>query len=142
MKKMVYLFVLTLGIISCSSDDEIKINNSDLVGIWNWYSTDGGIAYHIHENPESTGTEIELHLNSNYSYEIIENGTEISNGTYELSMRESIYSTEQERFITYSESYQNQNVVISGIIRIISSDTLTIADNYVDGVGSGFKKIE
>jgi hypothetical protein len=142
MKKLITIFILILGVTSCSSDDEVKINNSDIVGKWNWFSTDGGIGYHIHENPESTGKEIELNLRQNYSYSIKENGTEISNGTYELSMRDSNYSTEQERFITCSGNYQNQNVVLSGIIRVINIDTLTISDNYDDGIGSGFKKSE
>jgi hypothetical protein len=138
MKKIIYLFILTLGIISCNSDDEKVIDNSDLIGKWNWTNTDGGIAYHIHETPNTTGKIINLTLLENDTYSIIENGNEISNGTYEILMRKSIYSGEMERYIIYSEEYQNQNTVISGIIRILENNSLSIADNNTDGVKSKY----
>jgi hypothetical protein len=138
MKKIIYLFILTLGIISCNSDDEKAIDNSDLIGKWNWTNTDGGIASHIHETPDTTGKIINLTLLENDTYSIIENGNEISNGTYEILMRKSIYSGEMERYIIYSEEYQNQNTVISGIIRILENNSLSIADNNTDGVKSKY----
>jgi hypothetical protein len=42
MKNLIYLFILTSGIISCSSDDETGIDNSQLIGKWNWISSCGG----------------------------------------------------------------------------------------------------
>jgi hypothetical protein len=42
MKKLIYLFILTLGIFSCSSSDENEIDNSELIGKWNWISSCGG----------------------------------------------------------------------------------------------------
>lgn len=142
MQKVIFVFILTLGLLSCSSDDETTIGNSDLVGQWNWFSTDGGLNNQIRENPESTGKEIELHLNADYSYEVIENGIQVSAGTYELSLKESIYTTGQERFISYSSNYHTQYVVLSGIIKSINSDSLKISDNNMDGIESGFNKNE
>jgi len=140
MNKIIYIFILTLGVISCSSDDETRIDNSDLIGNWNWTNTDGGIGFHIHETPNSTGKIVELNIKDNNHYVIKENGNEVSNGTYEVIMKESIYSVEMERFIVYSAEYQNQNTIMSGIIRVLENNNLSIADNYVDGVESKYVK--
>ena len=46
MKKLIFIFILTLGTISCSSDDEaqdeVQIVISELTGKWNWVSSCGG----------------------------------------------------------------------------------------------------
>ena len=142
MKNLIYLFILTFGIISCSSDNETEINNSDLVGEWNWTNTDGGIAAHIHETPETTGKIIRLNLMGNYQYSVTENGTEISSGIYELNMKKSIYSGEMERFIKFPENQQYIGIVTRGIIKTYENNKLDISDNNYDGIGSGFEKIE
>jgi len=142
MKNIIYLFILTLGIISCSSDNETEINNSDLVGEWNWTNTDGGIAAHIHETPETTEKIIRLNLMENYEYSVTENGTEISSGIYELTMKKSIYSGEMERFIQFPENQQYIGIVTRGIIKTYENNKLDISDNNYDGIGSGFEKIE
>ena len=142
MKKLIYIFVLTLGIISCSSDNESQISNSDLVGEWNWIGTSGGLIY-FEETPETTGKEIHLTLTDNYHFSITENGNEISNGTYELTLKNSIYSGEMERFIkllTIDQQYVG--FVKNGIINVHEKERLEISDNNYDGIGSGFIKIK
>ena len=142
MKKLIYIFVLTLGIISCSSDNESQISNSDLVGEWNWIGTSGGLIY-FEETPETTGKEIHLTLTDNYHFSITENGNEISNGTYELTLKNSIYSGEMERFIkllTIDQQYVG--FVKNGIINVNEKERLEISDNNYDGIGSGFIKIK
>ncbi len=42
MKKLMYIIILTLGIVSCTSNDETVIDNSELLGKWNWISSCGG----------------------------------------------------------------------------------------------------
>ncbi|MBJ7882502.1 hypothetical protein [Gelidibacter salicanalis] len=143
MKNLIYLFILILGIISCSSDDETRIDNSDLIGNWNWTNTDGGIGFHIHETPKTTGKIIHLNLNENYEYSVTENGTEISNGIYELIMKKSISSGEMERFIKLQTiDQQYLGFVKNGIINIEENKKLYISDNNADGVGSKFVRIE
>ena len=141
MKKLIYLFVLTLGVISCSSDDETKISNSDLVGVWNWTGTSGGLIY-FEETPETTGKTIHLTLMENYDFSISENGNEISNGTYELTFKRSIYSGKMEKFIQFPENQQYTGIVNRGIIKTYETNKLDISDNNYDGIGSGFIKIE
>lgn len=144
MKKIILLFFFAIGFNSCSSNDETKIDNSDLIGKWNWISTDGGLAFHIQETPTSTGNTFQLSLMKNYLYSITKNGNEISSGKYELVMKKSIYSGEMERFIIYSqtENQQLQNVVISGIIKVYETNKLDISDNNYDGIGSVFVKAD
>jgi len=143
MKKIIYLFVLILGIVSCSSDDENEISNKDLIGKWNWTNTDGGIGFHIHETPETTGKTIHLTFTDNYHFSIVENGNEISNGTYELTLKKSIYSGELERFIILQTiDQQYVGFVKNGIVKTYENNKLDISDNNHDGIGSGFIKIE
>ena len=141
MKNLIYLFILTMGIISCSSDDETEISNSDLVGVWNWTGTSGGLIY-FEETPESTGKTIHLTLKNNYNFSITENDNEISSGTYTLTLKKSIYSGEVERFIQFPENQQYTGIVNRGIIKTYDTNKLDISDNNHDGIGSGFIKIE
>jgi len=140
MKKMICLFILISGMISCTSDNETEIHNFDLIGKWNWISTDGGIGFHIHETPNSTGKIVELNIKDDNHYAIQENGSEVVNGTYEIVMKASIYSLDIERFIIYSAEYQNQNTVVSGVIRVLENNKLSISDNNFDGIGSEYIK--
>ena len=66
MKKLIYLFILTFGIISCSSDDETGIDNSELIGKWNWISSCGGFTgdcwYPSEDNYESVEFTNDLYI--------------------------------------------------------------------------------
>ncbi len=42
MKKYIYVILLSFGIISCSSDNDINIDNTNLTGKWIWVSSCGG----------------------------------------------------------------------------------------------------
>ena len=69
MKKLIYLFILTFGIISCSSDDETGIDNSELIGKWNWISSCGGFTgdcwYPSDDNYESVEFTNDLYIKKN-----------------------------------------------------------------------------
>lgn len=143
MKKITFLLLLAIVFISCTADDKLKIDSSEIVGVWNWTSTDGGMAFNIHETPESTGNEYQLILNSNYSYSLLENGNTISSGTFELSMRESQLFNRASKFITFSGDIEEaDNLVLNGMITRTDQETLTIANDFPDGIGSTFSKIE
>ena len=143
MNKIICLFILTLGIISCSSDDGTSIDNADLIGNWNWTNTDGGIGFHIHETPESTGKIIYLNLNGNYEYSVTENAIKIANGTYNLILKKSIYSEKMERFIELQTiDQQYLGFVKNGIINIDQNGKLNISDNNTDGITSEFVRVE
>lgn len=139
MKNLLYIFAFAL--ISCASSQINKIDNSDIVGTWNWTNTDGGFGNHIHKTPETLNKKIQLTLLKNYQFSISENGTLVSKGTYTLEMKKAIYSNKQERFIQLSDDQQLSGIVLSGIIRLIKPNTLEISDNNYDGLGSRFVKL-
>jgi len=147
MKNLICLLLVTAGMIACSSDnsdDNTRNNNSDLIGQWNWTNTDGGIGFTIHETPESTGTNFQLLLNADFSYSFLENGTEVSKGTFQITLKESNLTNEMENFISYSDSFdQPENIVVLGrIFTLENTNILTIDQDANDGIGSRFEKIE
>lgn len=143
MKKLVYLFILSLAITSCSSDSETtqetQKKSLDLAQKWDWVTTSGGIAG-ITITPLTTGKNYTLIFKENNSYSLLENGIEIANGMYSLTMKESIYNHEMESFITFQNS---KFPVGNGIINTDEGKTtMSISDNVFDGFSSSFKRIE
>jgi len=93
MKKFICLFILVLGMISCSSDDEAQIDNSKLIGKWNWISSCGGFTggcwYPSVDNYESIEFKDNIYIkkkngviDSEINYLITDNTH--TNGTYML----------------------------------------------------------
>ena len=105
MKKLILIFVLTLGIISCNSDDEaqdealdeVQFVFTDLIGKWDWISSSGGIAGITH-TPESTGDVRKLEISSN-TFKIFTNGSLSFESNYTIELRESQTSGEQRELI-------------------------------------------
>ena len=123
---------------ACDSDSGARIEGGDLTGTWNWVSTSGGLTGRASSTPATTGTTVQLELGADNRYTITENGTEVSRGTYSVALQKSIYSTEEQRFITYADSTPAVGVVFSGVIQLATADSLVIADNVYDGFGSTF----
>ncbi len=139
MKSIFIQLVLILMIFGCSDNVEIRTPASDLSGTWNWVGTDGGIGFNIHETPETTGNSVKLVLNDNFDYQVFVNNSMVASGKYELTKEESIYSSERENYIKLDGDFQLQYVVLNGIVRVEEKNSLTISDNFYDGVGSRFK---
>lgn len=143
MKKLTIFLILAIAFISCTADDKLKTDSSGIVGTWNWTSTDGGIAFHIHETPESLGKEYQLILKSDNSYFLLENGIKISSGSYEISMKESQLFNELSKFITFSEDLEEvHGLVLNGMITLPDQNSLSISNDFPDGLGSMFSKMK
>lgn len=143
MRNISFLFLIAFGILSCSTDGKLPTENSEIVGIWNWKSTDGGFANHIHESPETLGKLYQLTLKSDHSYTIKENGISISKGTFDLSQKESQLFNKVHTFIHFSGDFEGvQGVVLNGMVRRIDQGTLSISDDFHDGIGSTFVRSE
>ena len=103
MKKLIYLFILTFGIISCSSDDETGIDNSELIGKWNWISSCGGFTgdcwYPSEDNYESVEFTNDLYIKKN-------------NGSVNTEMNYSITDSHINRIdILYIIELENGNML-------------------------------
>lgn len=142
MKKIITLFILAVSLISCSSDQDDAFTNSGFVGKWNWTNTDGGFAFHIHDTPASTGENIQFELSANNSYTVTLNGKQIASGSYEIVKKKSIYQEDLVTFIVCSEGGFVRNIVMNGVIEVHENNTLNISDNFNDGVGSKFVRVE
>lgn len=141
MKKLLIIFSVILGFWGCDKEGEVVELNTELVGEWNWIGTSGGFAYHIHTSPETTGKSIQVIFSDNFECIIIENENVTFSGSYDLSLKESIHSHELKTNISLQENFANSNIVLNGIIVAMKNDTLSISDNYYDGVGSSFVKM-
>ncbi|MTH16501.1 hypothetical protein [Flavobacterium sp. LC2016-01] len=145
MRKIITLFILAIGLISCSSETDANSGKSGIYGKWNWEGTNGGIAFHLHSTPASTGNSIQLSLNKDNTFSITKNGKITASGNYDITMQKSIFTGEMEKFITcnITENLQEPlDVTIRGIITNSESNKLEIAENNPDGIGSGFVRIE
>lgn len=142
MKNLLYIFTFVFVLVSCASSQVKKVDNTDVVGVWNWESTTGGFANSFNKNPETLGKKVQLTLQKNYEFSFAENDVIISKGTYSLEMKKSIYTNKPERFITLSNDYTHSDIVLSGIIKKINEHTLEISDNNYDGLGSSFSLIK
>ena len=140
MKKLSILIAFLFFFSSCSKIDPSGVENFDLFGQWNWVSTNGGFAFHIHSDPESAGNVIQLFLKEDYGFSLMVNEEIVSTGEYEISMEKSIYSGDLERYITFSGNKNFNGIVLNGIIRTHNSNELSISDNYYDGIGSLYQK--
>lgn len=120
MKKIACLFAIGLSLISCSLD-KTNLENSALVGRWNWVSSTGGIDGAT-STPQTTGKSIKLEISntkvkkyingvlvfeSNYW---IQNGTSIYGGRqkiiiYENNPNESFYITNNNQLILKEECF-------------------------------------
>ena len=120
----------------------MSTENNNLIGVWSWTSTNGGIASNFNKTPINTGKSIKLIFTDDSKFILKENNVEVATGTYELSYENSIYSGGLEQFITLNGNYLNQDLVINGVINIDSENFLNILDNKEDGIRSQFEKIE
>jgi len=140
MKKIILIISLSIAMFSCSLNEETTIDNNNLIGVWSWTSTEGGIASNIQKTPINTGKSIEFIFTDNYKFIVTENNAEVATGTYELSYGNSIYSGELEQFITLNGDYLNEDVLLKGVISMDSINNLSILDNKEDGIKSQFEK--
>jgi len=142
-KSILYsLILMVILFFSCNNNAQNNMSNDDIIGEWNWVSTNGGFAFNVHETPSTTEEIIVLKISKNYSYLILENDTIVSEGTYSLVLKKSIYDGNMKSYLTLSDNYSNQNVIIGGLINNVSKTELNIVDNMHDGIGSWFKRIK
>lgn len=133
MKWQYYLaLVILLSIASCSKEG--TPTSSDLAGTWQWVRTDGGFAFNIHDTPASTGKQIELVLTREKEYAFYTNGQLTDKGTYTLRMEQSIHLQQKRRVIEFANS--GEMMVYDSIV----IDSLSLVDNFPDGVGSQYVK--
>lgn len=139
MKRLVYILILCLTFSSCTSIESVFIDNSSLLGKWNWTSTTGGINGNINHTPTSLGKTVQIIFAKDYTFSILEDGQEVSKGNYNLEIGEN----NRDSKISYSGNYKKiQGVVLLGVYYFHSNNELIISDGYADGIASAFSKVQ
>jgi hypothetical protein len=108
-----------------------------LTGTWEWIRTNGGIAATVHETPSSTGKTIEWRFLKDMKYLRYENGVIQSQGTFSMTQKACIHSTQEKWFIDFSGD-QDQDFMIEKL----EEETLEVSDEMYDGLSSQFKRAE
>lgn len=144
MKKTSWLLVLIIVLLSCNQDDDVEVFSDNLLGKWEWKSTNGGEADHIYETPQMVDKIIHLNLKSNSEYSILLNNEETVSGTYSIINKKSNLTDETERFISITVNSEESEgiVVLEGLIKIYNySNSLFITQDFKSGIGSVFERI-
>ena len=134
--KLVCLLTIVMVIVfaaACSKDGKKSPVEENLVGTWQWVRTDGGLAFHIHDTPASTGKNIDLKINSDGKYFIYTNGVLTSEGTYTLETRKCIHDHADKNFINFSSDPDF-------MVETIDEENLATSDEAHDGVGSSYQR--
>jgi hypothetical protein len=128
MKKIAFIILIGLTIFGCSSDNENS--NTNLIGIWNWTGSSGGIAG-INETPESTGNTIKLEIMTT-SIKSYLNGNLTAETSYTIETKESLLFNEAREMII-SENGFRQIINLDG-------NNLTLIGDCNDCFTSGYEK--
>ena len=120
MKKIIYLVLIGILILSCSHDDN-SINH-ELTGNWNWVKSSGGISYHI-ETPESTGKTVKLEITNNTIKRYV-------NGNLDYESNYSIVSEKENGVQLQIITFDDQIIPLQ--ITSLNESTLKLSEYKVD----------
>jgi hypothetical protein len=130
----VLLSIMLLGA-NCSKQFDKANTGVGLFGTWQWVRTDGGIAFHIHETPASTGENIDMRFSADRKYYIYTNGSLTSEGTYQLETRKCIHDHKDKTVINFSSPSD-----YDFMIEKLDQEKLELSDEAYDGIGSLYKR--
>jgi hypothetical protein len=116
MKKLIYIVILTLGFVSCTSNDEAVIDNSELLGKWTWISSCGGFTggcwYPSVENYSSIEFTKNLYIEKNNG--VITAGINYAITDTYLNGTDLIYTLKLEDGLQIRLRFVNENLSIEG----------------------------
>jgi len=121
--------IIAGGSLGCDKQNALLAASENLSGKWNWESTDGGIAYNIHNTPASTGNTRQLEFKAENTYTFYLNGAVESKGTYQITREKSIADGTDKNVINFSAD--RKLMILS-----LTSNSLLVTDNNFDGTTS------
>jgi len=137
MKKIVLssVYLVSASVLLLLSCSKQKDTDPGLAGNWEWVSTNGGIANHIHETPASTGKNVQLNITADNKYSVYTNGALTSQGTLSFTGQACIHDHTNKKVIVFSNPADQ-----AMMIERIDNSFLELSDNAYDGVGSVYKR--
>jgi hypothetical protein len=137
MKNRFSCLLTTISIIvvmaGCSKQKEKPSIQEKLTGTWQWASTDGGIAAHIHRTPANTGKNVDLKITADGKYAIFTNDILTSEGTYTLETRKCIHDHANKTYIKFSSDPDF-------MVEYVDAERLEVSDEAYDGLGSKYRR--
>ncbi|WP_207492214.1 hypothetical protein [Aridibaculum aurantiacum] len=130
----IVVFTAITAFYSCTKKAETR---NELVGKWKWVKTEGGIAGHILETPETTGRNVQLQFHHSRHYELHTNGSLSAEGSYTLETKKCIHDHADKTFIRFSGSTPAPMMVEKTI-----ADTLVLSDEAFDGMKSSYVRVQ
>ena len=116
------IIILSIFLVACDSGID---PDSKLLNRWQWVSSSGGFAGTV-QTPSTTGEEITIEFSSK-KYKKFVNGSLTEDLRYKVKLEESIFSTEDEEIINYSNGWRQSY--------LIRNDTLFLSDQCYDCFG-------
>lgn len=135
--RLVFALLLCVIITSCSKSNLLstkQATDEGLAGTWQWLRTDGGIAFNVHDTPQSTGKEVVLQLGADGRFAYVVNNIETASGTYTLETRTCIHDGTQKTFV-------NLSGCPGFMIEKLEAQRLETSDENYDGVGSEYARV-
>ncbi|UKJ08612.1 hypothetical protein [Solitalea lacus] len=143
--KQALLIFFCSFLFSCE-DKEIEASvEKMLTGTWEWESTDGGIAFNIHQSPTTTDKNVLLIFKPKRHYSIFVNNKLVEEGSFTFTKQKCIHNHSEKPVIQLNKTINTEpGVNIPAVIKMIENldeNTLTFSDENYDGIGSSFKRI-
>lgn len=138
MKTIFYVIVLIVLFLACNSNpinEQSEPITSKLEGEWLWTQSMGGLTGQIIIAPENE--KVILKFNSDGYYSQFRNDTLKYSSTYMIKKDRTIYSMDSLDVIFFKD-YIFEKLVLFKLM----DDTLEVADNFYDGFGSTYIKIQ
>jgi hypothetical protein len=134
MKISITICFLMTVLMSCHKQADSNQTKS-IQGNWEWISTDGGLANHIHETPVNTGKQMQLIFGSDEQYTLTANGSITQQGRYSVTTKTCIHNGKPKMVIQFSGN-SNSTLMVENLV----GDTLLLSDEAHDGLGYTYKK--
>ncbi|MEK7818205.1 MAG: hypothetical protein AAB255_00255 [Bacteroidota bacterium] len=138
MKTIFISVVFSLTAFSCNSnptDENIsQSTSSTLVGQWLWRQASGGLTGKV--ITPSANTRIIISFLADGRYSESRNDTLLVSSNYTIQKGKTIYSTDSLDVIVFQNTDIEKRVIFS-----ITKDSLNVADNYYDGYGFIYTKV-
>lgn len=130
-RNIIIIWFAAIISVSCEGT-KLSPENKELIGEWQWVSSQGGIAgTTLTAQP---GNRVIANYKKNGVYELTENGQQKISTTYEVKEGKSILTPESKTMISYGDGQMvTQSFYING-------NTLFLTDEVFDGFGHTYTK--
>lgn len=141
MRNLTVAALFLMIVMSCKDKEMPEIATDDITGKWLWEGSAGGFGGGVFK-PQK-GERIILEFTKNKDFYFSRNDTVLQKAKYRIEKMESIYG---ERLGIYYEnatpSYFKFRPIIGPVISHLTNKRLSMSDNFYDGFGSAYTKIQ